>query len=242
MGEYCQDCGQHFLDGRLGIGLLARNTMEHLADRGLLRTVREMATDPGGVIRRYVDGQRRRYLAPHTYLFFGAALSLLSFPLYKDAVVQMARSEIVHAAMGERGLFSPEQEAAYLEALVFLTQQTAATGLLMCIPFALLLRLVFRGSGINFAEALVFSFFAFGQAMVVQSLLTPLVVLTTHDANASVWAAQLPYVLVLSQSAAVLFGSPLRSILKVNLVLAASVVLFSAGLAIGIAAYVLLFR
>ena len=216
--------------------------MEHLADRGLLRTASEMVTDPGGVIRRYVDGQRRRYLAPHTYLFFGAALSLLSFQLYKDAIVQMARSEVVHAAMGERGLFSPEQASAYVEALVFLTQQTAATGLLMCIPFALLLRLVFRGSGINLAEAVVFSFFTFGQAMVVQSVLTPLVVLATHDVIASVWTAQLPYVLVLSQSAAVLFGSPLRSILKVNLVLAASVALFSAGLAISIAAYVLLFR
>lgn len=242
VGDYCHGCGQRFVDGRLDVVTLVRGMMEHLADQGLLHTLREMTLDPGGVIRRYFDGQRRRYLAPHTYLFFGTALSFLSLQLYQGAFVEMARNEIVPAATGGGGGLSPDQAAAYLETLLAVSQQTAAVGLMTCVPFALLLRLVFRRSGINLAEALVFTFFTFGQAMVLQSLLTPLALVATRDLSVSVWMSQLPYVLVLSHSAAAFFGAPLRSVLKINAVLVVSIVVFTLALAAGIDAYVLLFR
>ena len=51
-----------------------------------------MTRDPGGFARRYIDGQRRRYVSPPTYLFFGAALTLLTFPLYDDIIREWSRS------------------------------------------------------------------------------------------------------------------------------------------------------
>ena len=84
MGEYCHQCGQHFLE-RLTIRLFVHELVTRVSiERGLLYTVWDMTRDPGGVIRRYIAGQRRRYVSPVTYLLFGAALMLLTFPLYED--------------------------------------------------------------------------------------------------------------------------------------------------------------
>lgn len=240
-GDYCHRCGQRFLDGRLTFAILAHEVAAHFsAERGLLRTVREMVVAPGGMIRDYLSGRRRGYVSPITYLFFGAALSLLSFRLYRDEVAALAHTRV--SVGGDHPLFSPEQAAAYVETLLTVSQQTAYTGILMCLPFAILLRLAFRGTGINLAEAVVLSIFGFAHVFVVQSFLITPLVLITRNVELYLWVTQVLYVLVFSQIAVGFFGSPLRSILKINLVLAASFVIFTFLLAGGITAYVLLFR
>lgn len=53
-------------------------------------------------------------------------------------------------------------------------RHTAAAMLTICVPVALLARLIFRGARLNTFEALVFSLFVFGHAMIIHSILMPL--------------------------------------------------------------------
>ncbi len=72
-----------------------------------------MLTDPGEVVACYLRGQRRSYLGPVAYLFFGAALMLLVYPLYESDIARAAYSRTSSKAAGNHPLLSPDQVAAY---------------------------------------------------------------------------------------------------------------------------------
>lgn len=84
LGPYCQACGQHHPDGRLTLRTVLREFAERFLklERGLVGTARRSVTDPGGLARAYVAGQRRRYVNPVSFLLIGSAVAVLLIPFY----------------------------------------------------------------------------------------------------------------------------------------------------------------
>jgi hypothetical protein len=165
-----------------------------------------MLSDPGGVVARYLQGRRRTYLGPVTYFFFGAALMLLVYPLYENDMAQTLNTRTTTFATGDHPFLSPEQAAAYSQLMLELARQTAAATLTICVPFALLVRLLFRSTQVNVVETLVFTLFVFGQAMMIHSLLVPLAWLLDSTPGAYTATLVLPMLFVGGHAAAGFFG------------------------------------
>lgn len=171
LGPFCHSCGQAFLDGRLTLRRLGRELVRRLFDleRGFLLTFRRMLTAPGEVIRDYIEGRRRRHVNPFTYLFLGTALSILTFSLLRQARALGELRERIEASVEPLG-FTPEQLERYTDIQLALTEQTTAVALILCLPFILLVRLFFPKSGLNLAEAAVFSLYLFAQVFYLDAL------------------------------------------------------------------------
>jgi hypothetical protein len=216
IGAYCQTCGQHHLDGRITFRLLWREFTERFLklERGLFGTVRGMTTRPGGVARDYVEGQRRRYINPMSYLIIGSALSVLAMPLYSspdDIVEEMNESGMMEwaaiwgseMASGEAfEAMSPEkqekirvaaakraeempQELASIMALM--AKLNAALSVVLALFVALTLKLFFRGRGQTYtlAETMAFTMYAAGHYL----LLAPLLLIVVASSFGFMWTS-----------------------------------------------------
>ena len=243
IGEFCHDCGQHFLDGRLTLRRLWDDFAVRFfkMERGLLLTLRVMLLNPGRVIRHYVDGQRRRYVNPFTYLFFGAALSLLSFTLLKDAFLAWTQQTMAEAAAQAPTLLSPEQATAFVELNAQVTQGTVYTMLATAIPFSLLLCLFFRKQQINVAEAFVFALFSFGHVAFMNSVLTPTLYFLTADLAFHAYLTLGLYVFVCGYGALHFFERRFGSVVKVLLAFGLAYGLIAVLIALALLVFVMAF-
>jgi hypothetical protein len=88
LGDYCQSCGQHYLDGRLTIRRLWREFASRVfnLNRGLLATFVGLIRRPGHVAADYVGGKRRCYTNPLSYLLLASAFSLLMLQFSEGAL------------------------------------------------------------------------------------------------------------------------------------------------------------
>lgn len=76
VGRFCPTCGQDNSRDAVKLGAFLGDVMGETLhfDSRLWRTIRELATDPGGLIRRYNDGARARYVSPMRIFVTTAAL------------------------------------------------------------------------------------------------------------------------------------------------------------------------
>ena len=122
-GDYCRDCGQHFLDGRITIRRLARDFSERFLklERGLLGTFLGLCRGPGTLARRYVGGCRRPYVNPLSYVFVAAAASLLALPTImggaEDGSMMMDSANIGLAIASAGEERTPAEQAALDETM-----------------------------------------------------------------------------------------------------------------------------
>ena len=185
-GAYCTDCGQQFLDERLSLRQLWREFAQRYLklERGLLLTFRQMFTDPGGVARRYVEGQRRRYLNPLSYFLVGATVALLMYTLLGDRLLEAMEVQVRQQFEADprnaevfSDIFGEDPVRGYV-GLVFGAIKSAYTYLmlLLVLPLAGLLRLLRSETGYTVAETTVFALYVVGHAIILTSVLMPLTV------------------------------------------------------------------
>lgn len=187
-GVFCAQCGQRFMDGRLTFRQLWETAKVQLfrLEQGVVHTIIRMTVDPGDVARRYVQGQRRRFINPLTYFLIGGTVSLLTFSLYEHLLAEsLIRQFTQQWGQNEQMLedfkrvLGPDPAQAYTDFyLTWMKRLYTYLMLLLCIPFVLLLRLFFseRQSGYNFAETSVFTLFTVGHGLIVTGLVIPGVV------------------------------------------------------------------
>ena len=228
VGEYCAHCGQHFLEDRLSFRLLASELWERVTfERGLLRTFREMMTAPGHVVRRYTQGQRRRYASPLTYLFLGAALSLLMFELYDDRMAEWVRANTEGLRVSDHAFLTPAQVEVHTRVTIEMARQTTYTGLALCALFAVFLRLFFRRSGVNLVESFVLALYSFGHVYYLSLPITGIAIVALDDVSTAMYAIFPLYLVVCCVTGAQYFGRPVRSAVKTAAALVASYFVFS---------------
>ncbi len=239
-GDYCHGCGQRFVAGRLSLKTLWHEVMAPVLnfERGIPRTLRDSLLTPGVVIRRYLDGQRRRYANPLSYLLAGVAIALLVSSLAHN---NEDLNRLLRQDSGETlsRLFTAEQVDRFIELQVSVSRSTSIFMLFLCLPFAALLRLFIRGGAITFAEAVIFALFAFGTAYFL-SLPTTLVYLFSGNFHLEVGLTLLILVGLIMLCAWQFFGHSLWAAIKAASAFAISYFLFSTILGLSLLAYVAL--
>jgi uncharacterized protein DUF3667 len=228
VGEYCQACGQRCGGRRLRVALLGQWMINDVFafDRGLLLTIREMTLRPGQMIRCYVAGRRRRYTNPFTYLFLWGGLSLLVWALVGDAFLPQMKATIAEATRALAG-YSPAQKARLTDLQIAMIPYTAQVGLVLCLPFAVVLRLSFRKVGYNFAEIFVFAVFSTGQHFLVYSVLTTALFPVSRSFHLNVILLMLLYLVIYTQAAFGFFKRSFGTFVKVFFAFAISFILYS---------------
>lgn len=206
-------------------------------ERGIPRTLRDSLWAPGKVIRRYLEGQRRRYANPFSYLMIGVAVALLVSSLVRND--EALASQIRETAGGSLTQFlSPEQIDTFIDLQVRFSRQASIHLLILCLPFAALLRLFFRGGAIAFAEALVFALFAFGTAYFL-SLPTSLVFALSGSLQLEATLTILILVLVIAIASWQFFDGRWWAVVKAVFAFAIAYFAFSSIMAASMLFYVL---
>lgn len=162
IGDFCHACGQ-----RLGVHRL---TLPHLlheiphavfhVDRGILVTLRALATRPGPTINGYLDGHRVRYFNPLSLLMLLAGLCALIYTKFPF--------DYSGFAVGVR----PDQARIMIE-----VQRTMlvnySLGLIVQLPFLALASRWLLGGGRSYGEHLVVNAFILSFMCAVNLLLMP---------------------------------------------------------------------
>lgn len=237
-GTFCSACGQRALEGRLSFRVLWDNFIAQFfkLERGVFRTLRDMTRRPGDVILGYIAGKRRRYVNPFTYLVAGSAVTLLSFALVSDIFEGFMRAsmESRESAMGLEGA----QKAAYIDMTLGLTKYSTQMMLAMAVPFALMLRLLFRKSGLNLAEISVYTLFTYGHVMMLSGIAAfayPLLPLAPSTMPVFIlFGSFLFYFLVIIVTSYQTFGRKIWSVVKALFAYLVSYVIYSAVMALTI--------
>lgn len=203
LGAYCHNCGQHHLDDRLTLRVVWREFAERFLklERGLFATTKAALLDPGGLARRYVEGQRRRFVNPISFLLIGSALAVLALPLYAssermasdpmmaaqsdttriaasvDLGIRMAGgdpSELTEAERTEIIAESVERQERFLPAYLSTVQQLYSVfSIALALALAGFLKLFFSGRErtYTFAETLVLGCYVAGIYVLLAAVL-----------------------------------------------------------------------
>ena len=87
-GRHCPECGQYQFRSRLTLRRLWAEFSSRVfnLDRGFLGTLWGLTRDPGQVPLDYVEGRRRRYTNPLSYLLMACAVSLFMLQFSEDVL------------------------------------------------------------------------------------------------------------------------------------------------------------
>jgi hypothetical protein len=250
VGAFCPACGQPAEERRVTLGRLIRDFAQRFLslEQGLIRSVYEMSIDPGGVIRRYSEGQRRQYVGPLNYLVIGTALMLLAHTLIDSHVTAWMQATLVDSfaeikegmslgSGGTMGGLTPAQEQRFIETMLWLSKKVMLTSLAMGLPFAVMLRLLFRKTGVNLAETGVFTLYCFGHIMLVYALLVAPLVWLGLDFGLVAQASLVLYWIVPCFAAAGFFGRRIGPVLKTAVAMGVAYAVFGVLLWAGVAFY-----
>lgn len=186
-GPYCSQCGEKkFAPHDYSIVHLFEEVVDGLThfDTRFLRTVRVLFTKPGELSRAYFEGGRSRYtkplslfiiinvvfffIQPHTGLFGYKYAQYVAIPRYSAAVRDHLKA-------------TGETESIYAARFNENLQHQKKSILIVAVPvLALVMSLVFLGTGRTYAEHLVFSvqvyaFLLVYLAVVILGILFPIV-------------------------------------------------------------------
>lgn len=187
--NFCPTCGQKNGIHRITIGHVIHEGVHSIthADKGFLLLVRQLITRPGLVAKEYIEGKRKRYFNPLSFLvissalfaYFGAATGFM------DALTGGGGS---NRAGGRR----PSDD--WLEVFKIASHSGKWLTLLFIAPlFAFLSWLFFIRKKYNYAENFVLHSFIFGEAALFRLLVfIPLFLLIpgkTYTLNVFVYEA-----------------------------------------------------
>ena len=171
-GPFCAECGQKWRVLDLSLRELTRSGWSTVSslDWRFARTVKDLATGPGDMVRRWADGQRVRYTSPFRFAFIGTALWFLAHAVFTDV-------EDVRKLAGDTG--------------VVLHRYGQALNLSLIPALALALHAAFLGSRTRYLAHLCLSLYLFGAVFLFRALLVVVANLASIPSLAASIADQL---------------------------------------------------
>lgn len=176
-------------------------------EKGWLRTARELTTGPGAMIRRYVETDRKSYANPLSYLVMATAVSIVVQSV--AGVQERLMGHFQSAAIESPDMY---QFANEVNELIF--RNILYVSFAILIPFAILMRLLCRRSGVNLAESFVFAFFAGGHAAFIGLFLIALLLLTSMHPTLYAVLGITVSIAYYSYAAVGFFGGRVATVLK----------------------------
>lgn len=169
-GRFCNQCGQKEIRNRPEIKNIVHDfihAVTHL-DAGILFLIKELFFRPGIVAKEYIEGKRKKYYNPFQFLLIsvaGATFLSVNFHLFGPQVDPDTLGNLT--AQVRWGLLFNSFIYKYFNVII-----------LFSVPVtSLYSKLVFRRSGYNYAEHLIFNSFIAGEGTVIYIALTPLMLL-----------------------------------------------------------------
>ncbi len=169
-GAYCSACGARSQHPRLDTRQIAKQVFGQIVDLDLplLRTAVDLTRDPGGVCRRYIDGDRDRYANPFKYCLLTTAMLVLVIAVFD---VDLALQVSVWDAQGQ-------QVGSIAEDVISFVERHYNLLILLAVPpLAVVTRALFRPAGLNFAEHYAFGLYVCGHMTLLQAVVAPFGVL-----------------------------------------------------------------
>lgn len=172
-GKFCSSCGQQVDTHRITIPHLSHELMHALthADKGFLLLLKDLVTQPGIVARQYVEGKRKKYFNPLSFIVITTALS--AFISYKAGYF-----EALTYPQSKRQPPLPY----YRESMEFMVGHGKVLGLVLILPLlAFFAWIFFKRSKYNFAESFVLHSFVIGETNILRVLVfIPAFLLAPH--------------------------------------------------------------
>lgn len=184
--NYCPACGQKFPAHRLTIKHLAHELFHSVthADKGILLLLKSLATKPGIVAKEYVEGKRKKYFNPFTFLLLCTAVVVFLNSQFNYLPEVKADPAILKQIPNEKA------RAKYLlilhrsQEVIELVSKKPNLIYIIAIPFyAFIMWLFFRKR--NFAEHLVANVYFCGFLALTASFFSVLLSLLNHSGNSS---------------------------------------------------------
>jgi hypothetical protein len=174
-GKFCPNCSQKADTHRLTLGHFAHETTHAVThtDKGILLLIKAMFTRPGIVAQEYMEGKRKRYFNPITFILIMMAVQVFvtkQTDFYGKFTRQMKKvyeqiAKMNPNAMEDAEQFNKRMEKADKQA-AFANENTKLINFVF-IPFlSLLTWLFFRKSKYNYAENLILNILIGGQLVV----------------------------------------------------------------------------
>lgn len=164
--NFCPSCGQKSHLQRITFSHVIHEGLHSIthADKGFLLLVKSLLTRPGFVAKEYIEGKRKRYFNPLSFLVISSAL----FAYFGSITGFMDRLTSGGAARaGGRPISEEWREVFQIAA----TSGKWLTLLLIAPLFALLSWLFFIRKKYNYAENFVLHSFIFGEATLFRLLI-----------------------------------------------------------------------
>lgn len=182
--RYCAACGQDHRRARLDTKGVLRDAFDAVTDLDstFWTTFRGLLRDPGRLARDYVDGRRRRHMPPLRYM-------LISLAFYAALLVLTdSRPTDLGASVYQPELTSPRQTEFMTQYLAWVNRHFNFLIATIIPVMAVVLRWLFRSTGLNVAECLVLASYSQAQTFF---LLAPFPVLLRDAWPPVVWAVMI---------------------------------------------------
>jgi hypothetical protein len=172
-GKFCSSCGQQADTHRISIPHLSHELVHAIthADKGFLLLLKELVIRPGTIARQYIEGKRKKYFNPLSFIVITTAL--MAFISYKAGYFE--------------ALTYPESKRQpplpyYRESMEFMVGHGKLLGLVLILPLlAFFAWIFFKRSRYNFAESFVLHSFIIGETNILRVLVfIPAFLLAPH--------------------------------------------------------------
>jgi len=174
-GKFCSNCGQKADVHRITIKHLFHELFHAVthADKGILLLAKSLITRPGHIAREYIDGKRKTYFNPLSFLVITAAISayVIHAAGYYEAMSYRPQS----AQTAEYREPPSEGQLAFFKLMsemgkISMNNEKVLELLLIFPLMAFFTWLLFGRKKANFAENLVLSSFIMGQFNIVMTV------------------------------------------------------------------------
>lgn len=238
--SYCQECGAKVITSRLTIRSMWASIVDQFLgwDNKYLLTIVLLLRKPEQVLKSFLTGTRKRYMAPFALLAINTALSMLIFNQYSEKYLELttmineAEYEMLESKMDPNGDNAEFQQQKLNQAAMTTSIQETILKYFniftfLLIPFYALIALLVFGKPYNYGEHLVITAYIQGCLFVV-SILTFILSILVNPAiySFSILFAIVYYLYVYGRLYKLSFGKLIIKLLKFLGILVVILILF----------------
>jgi hypothetical protein len=175
-GNFCHHCGERLeIQARIDFGSLYATVSSQLfsLQSTFLRTLLELTTRPGTMVRHYIKGQRKPYYEPVKYYLLLLTGYFLLFELsgFTDYLIEIAEQTVSLVGGEDEELMLAQINNVGEEINLVLSELFKAFDVLLTLILAIVAHTLIRGKGYNFVEILVLFIFLSAQVYIIKAIL-----------------------------------------------------------------------
>ena len=96
VSKFCNSCGAKVVTERITVKSLISDVSQNIFgwDNKFFSSIKNLVLNPGIMLREYLDGTRKKYINPFTFLVICMAINLFFFNTYEDDFVRINQDSI----------------------------------------------------------------------------------------------------------------------------------------------------